>query len=226
MLTITDLKEIASELGLGHFANIGLETLREKIRSWCQEHEIPESDPRLRGCLDMPSDGSRIDSKAREEGGMVDSSSEDKTEPLSSGKGFSEEIEKLKNMSFEEADRRHMETEEKSVWKKAMRLVRCQIVCNNPNKTSYQGEIFSARNKFIPEVKKFIPFNVPTHVPTILLNMIREKKLQTFVTEKLPNGMQTKRSKLIPEYSVTILSPLTPEEFNAIRQKQLAEGNN
>jgi len=225
MLTITDLKEIASELGLGHFANIGMETLRGKIRDWCQEHEIPEDDPRLRGCLQMPSDGSRIDSKAQEEGGMVDSSSKAETRAVSSEKGFSEKIEKLRNLTFEEADKRHMESEEKSVWKKAMKLVRVQISCNNPNKTSYQGEIFSARNKFIPEVKKFVPFNVPTHVPQILLNMIKEKQLQTFVTEKLPNGMQTKRSKLVPEYSITVLSPLTSEEFNAIRQKQLAEGN-
>ena len=157
---------------------------------------------------------------------MIDSSSKEKAEPLSPEKGFSEEIEKLKGMTFEEADKRHIESEEKTVWKKAMKLVRVQISCNNPNKTSYQGEIFSARNKFIPEVKKFVPFNVPTHVPQILLNMIKEKKLQTFVTEKLPNGMQTKRSKLVPEYSITVLSPLTPEEFNAIRQKQLAEGNN
>ena len=225
MLTITELKEIASELGLGHFANIGIETLRGKIRDWCAEHGISEDDPVLRGCLDMPSDGPRIDSKAQEEGGMVDSSSEGKTEPQKASQEFSEKIEKLKRLTFEEADKRHMESEEKSVWKKAMKLVRCQISCNNPNKTSYQGEIFSARNKFIPEVKKFIPFNVPTHVPTILLNMIKEKKLQTFVTEKLPNGMQTKRSKLVPEYSITILAPLTSEEFNAIRQKQLAEGN-
>ena len=226
MLTITDLKEIASELGLGHFANIGLETLRGKIRDWCAEHGIAEDDPILRGCLDMPSDGSRIDSKAQEEGAMIDSSSEGKTEPQKASQTFSEKIEKLKHLTFEEADRKQIETEEKSVWKKAMKLVRCQISCNNPNKTSYQGEIFSARNKFIPEVKKFIPFNVPTHVPMILLNMIKEKQLQTFVTEKLPNGMQTKRSKLVPEYSITVLPPLTSEEFNAIRQKQLAEGNN
>ncbi len=226
MLTITDLKEIASELGLGHFANIGLETLRGKIRDWCAEHGIAENDPILRGCLDMPSDGSRIDSKAQEEGAMIDSSSEGKSEPQKTSQAFSEKIEKLKHLTFEEADRKQIETEEKSVWKKAMKLVRCQISCNNPNKTSYQGEIFSARNKFIPEVKKFIPFNVPTHVPMILLNMIKEKQLQTFVTEKLPNGMQTKRSKLVPEYSITVLPPLTSEEFNAIRQKQLAEGNN
>ena len=226
MLTITDLKEIASELGLGHFANIGLETLRGKIRDWCAEHGIAEDDPILRGCLDMPLDGPRIDSKAQEEDAMIDSSSEGKSEPQKTSQAFSEKIEKLKHLTFEEADRKQIETEEKSVWKKAMKLVRCQISCNNPNKTSYQGEIFSARNKFIPEVKKFIPFNVPTHVPTILLNMIKEKQLQTFVTEKLPNGMQTKRSKLVPEYSITILPPLTSEEFNAIRQKQLAEGNN
>ena len=225
MLTITDLKEIASELGLGHFANIGLETLREKIRAWCAEHEIPESDPRLRGCLDMASEGSRMPQDGQEEGTPYDSSSGEKEGLKSAPVKTSFEVNRLANLTFEEADRKHIETEEKAVWKKAMKLVRVQISCNNPNKGSYQGEIFSARNKYIPEVKKFIPFNVPTHIPQILLNMIREKNLQTFVTEKLPNGLQTRRSKLVPEYNIQILSPLTPEEFNAIRQKQLAEGN-
>ena len=49
MLTITDLKEIASELGLGHFANIGFETLKGKIKDWCAEHGIAEDDPVLKG---------------------------------------------------------------------------------------------------------------------------------------------------------------------------------
>lgn len=226
MLTITELKEIALEIGLGHFANIGIETLRSKIADYCDAQGIPQDDPRLRGCLDMPENGARMAQISPETEETGDSSSEGKTERKIPEKGFSEKIEKLKHLTFEEADKKHIESEEKNVLKRAMKLVRCQIACNNPNKTSYQGEIFSARNKFIPEVKKFIPFNVPTHVPTILLNMIKEKKLQTFVTEKLPNGMQTKRSKLVPEYSIQILPPLTPEEFNAIRQKQLAEGNN
>ena len=225
MLTITELKEIASELGLGHFANIGIETLRGKIRDWCAEHGISEDDPVLRGCLDMPSDSSRIDSKAQEEGGMIDSSSKADEEPVEAiAKNFTE-VEKLSSLTFAEADRKRAQQEERNVYRKAMKLVRCQIACNNPNKASYQGEIFSVMNHAIPEVKKFVPFNVPTHVPQIMLNMIKEKQLQTFVVKKLPNGDQTRVSKLVPEYSIQILPPLTAEEFNAIRQKQLAEGN-
>ena len=133
---------------------------------------------------------------------------------------------KLATMSFAELEQKKNEKDKEKYSKEALRLVRCIITCNNKNKTSYSGEIFSARNAVIDEVKKFIPFNVPTHVPTILLNMIKEKQLQMFKKEKLSNGTVVTRSYLTPEYNIQELPPLTASEFEAIKQKQLAEGRN
>jgi hypothetical protein len=133
-------------------------------------------------------------------------------------------IEKLANMSFADMEAKKKLDDKAKNSKEALKLVRCQISCNNKNKTSYSGEIFSARNAVIDEVKKFIPFNVPTHVPQILLNMIKEKQVQMFKKEKLANGAVVTRSYLAPEYNIQILPPLTPAEFEAIKQKQLAEG--
>lgn len=126
--------------------------------------------------------------------------------------------------SFAEADKVKQKKDAEERNKDAMRLVRCKITCNNKNKDKYTGEIFCVRNKNI-EVKKFIPFNIITHVPVILLNMIKEKKYQKFKEEKLPNGIKTVKPYLIDEYNVIELSPITSEEFNAIKQKQLAEGS-
>lgn len=133
---------------------------------------------------------------------------------------------KLAVMSFAELEQKKSEENKLKHSKNALKLVRCIVSCNNKNKTSYSGEIFSARNAVIDEVKKFIPFNVPTHVPTILLNMIKEKQLQMFKKEKLANGTVVTRSYLTPEYNIQELPPLTPAEFEAIKQKQLAEGRN
>lgn len=133
---------------------------------------------------------------------------------------------KLAVMSFEELEQKKNAEKKAKHSKEALKLVRCIVTCNNKNKTSYSGEIFSARNAVIDEVKKYIPFNVPTHVPTILLNMIREKQLQMFKKEKLNNGTTVTRSYLTPEYNIQELPPLTAAELEAIKQKQLAEGRN
>lgn len=133
---------------------------------------------------------------------------------------------KLATMSFAELEQKKNEKDKEKYSKEALRLVRCIITCNNKNKTSYSGEIFSARNAVIDEVKKYIPFNVPTHIPTILLNMIKEKQLQMFKKEKLANGSVVTRSYMMPEYNIQELPPLTAAELEAIKQKQLAEGRN
>ena len=135
-------------------------------------------------------------------------------------------VSKLAAMSFNEAEGKAVKSARAEKQKEAMRLVRCTISCNNKNKSEFSGEIFCARNKILPEVKKFVPFGVPTHVPLILLNMIKEKQYQVFRTKKLPNGQTVKEPSLIPEYNIQELPPLTQQELDAIARKQLAEGYN
>ena len=130
----------------------------------------------------------------------------------------------LANLTFAKADAANNKKNENIIRKEALKLTRCIITCNNPNKVSYQGEIFCARNKIVDAVKKFIPFGVKTHVPQILLNMIKEKKLQMFKKEKV-NGNMITRTYLIPEYNIQELPPISPEEFESIKRKQLAEGS-
>ena len=137
----------------------------------------------------------------------------------------SENEEKAKKITFASLESKHKVTDPKEVLKHATKLVRCIITCNNTVKASLPGEIFSVRNSLIPEQKKFISFNTPTHVPQMMLNMIKEKKYQHFTKKRLPNGQFTTEAKLLPEYNVQELPPLTEDEYMAIRQKQLAEGN-
>lgn len=137
-----------------------------------------------------------------------------------------EYIEKLANLTFSGAEAKYIKEEERVQAKEATKLVHCMITCNNKNKSSLTGEIFTVRNAVLPEIKKFVSFGVPTHVPAIMLNMIKEKEYQMFRKERLPNGASVTRPFLTKEYNIQELPPLTSEELEAIKQKQLAEGMN
>ena len=131
-----------------------------------------------------------------------------------------------KDTTFASLTKKMVDKFENTAFRRAMKLVRVRISCNDTNKRNFKGKIFTVQNSVIPYVKKFVPFNAPTHVPQIMLDMIKEKQLQIFYEERSPSGRKVKKSRLIPEYNVEILPPLTAKELDAIRQKQLAESGN
>lgn len=123
--------------------------------------------------------------------------------------------------SFESLSKEVNEEKEKNADKNAMKLVRVKIACNNPNKTNYTCEIFTVKNSQI-EIKKCVPFNVKTHIPQIMYNMLKDKECTIFVTKRV-DGRPVTKTKLIKEYNIEVLPPITTEELEAIKQKQLAE---
>ena len=157
---------------------------------------------------------------------MSDTSEKEKETKEAPVEANAEEIAKLAKTTFASLEAQHQIQDDATVLKRATKLVRCIVTCNNSVKSALPGEIISARNSMIPEQKKFIPFNTPTHVPQIILNVLKEKQYQFFKQVRLPNGIMSTKAILMPEYNIQELPPLTAEEFNAIRQKQLAEGKN
>lgn len=103
----------------------------------------------------------------------------------------------------------------------ALALVRVRITCMNPNKKEMEGEIFCTGNSELGTVKKFVPFETEWHVPRIILNMIKRRQYQTFVTKKTPNGGKVKTGKLVREFAVEELPPLTEKELAELKQRQL-----
>lgn len=106
----------------------------------------------------------------------------------------------------------------------ANRLIRAEIVCMNPNKREWQGEIFTVANSKIGTIKKFVPFNVPFHIPQAILNMIKERQCQIFETVKDSRGNKSRKGKLIKEFGVNILDPLTDREIKELAAAQAAAG--
>ena len=106
--------------------------------------------------------------------------------------------------------------------REASELVRIRLTCMNPNKREWEGEIFSAGNSLVGTFTKYVPFNAEDgwHVPHIILEMIRARHCQIFYTEKSRNGVNVRKGKLIKEFNIEILPPLTPAELHDLAQRQ------
>lgn len=102
----------------------------------------------------------------------------------------------------------------------ARKLVRVRITCHNPNKAELEAEYFTFGNDYV-SITRLVPFETEWHVEQALLDMIREKKYQHFYSKKNGPGMpETREAKLVREYAIEILPPLTPEELADLRSQQ------
>jgi hypothetical protein len=67
-----------------------------------------------------------------------------------------------------------------------------------------------------------VPFNADAgwHVPQIILNRIKSKEYVHHYVIPGPKGSKVNRQKLVKEFSVEILDPLTPKELKDLAQRQ------
>lgn len=111
--------------------------------------------------------------------------------------------------------------------REALKLVRVRITCMNPAKKEWEGEIITVANNAVGTVKRYVPFNIEDgwHVEHILLEQLRERQCQIFVTEKDSRGNKVRKGKLIREFAIEMLDPLTEEELAELAQRQaMAKG--
>ena len=99
-------------------------------------------------------------------------------------------------------------------------LIRVNITCMNPNKSEWEGEVFTCGNAVVGTVKKYVPFGEDYHVPRIILTMIEDKFYQSFFTQKGADGQKTRKGKMSKEFAIRLLDPLTEEELQALAQRQ------
>ena len=111
--------------------------------------------------------------------------------------------------------------------REALKLVRVRITCMNPAKKEWEGEIITVANNAVGTVKRYVPFNTEDgwHVEHILLEQLRERQCQIFVSEKDSRGNKVRKGKLIREFAIEVLEPLTEEELAELAQRQaMAKG--
>lgn len=104
----------------------------------------------------------------------------------------------------------------------ATKLVRIRVTCMNPAKKEWEGEILTVGNANVGTLKKYIPFNADEgwHVPTIMYEALKERQCQVFVSTKTKNGVTMRQGKLIKEFAIEVLPPLTEEELKDLAQRQ------
>lgn len=102
------------------------------------------------------------------------------------------------------------------------KLVRVQIACLNPAKSELPGEIFTVHNDVVGTVKKFVPYNEAGesyHIPYFLYKFLKRKKYLQIVPP--PKGARTAATtKMVPEFSITVLEQLTPAELKELARAQ------
>ena len=110
-----------------------------------------------------------------------------------------------------------------------LHLVRVRIACLNPDKAEWNGEILCVANKFLGEVKKFIPFGEATedgyHIPYILYNQLKSRKfLQIKTRRSRTNGNIEVTQKWVPEFAIDVLDPLDKDGLKELAAAQAAAG--
>jgi len=111
--------------------------------------------------------------------------------------------------------------------KEASALVRIRVTCMNPNKKNHEGEVFTVSNSVVGTHRKYVPFNAENgwHVPKMLLGVIQERQCQIFVKAKDFRGRDVAKGKLIKEFAVEILDPLTMDELEDLKTQQALANN-
>lgn len=106
--------------------------------------------------------------------------------------------------------------------REANTLIRIRVACMNPNKKEWEGEVITAGNSAVGTFKKYIPFNADEgwHVPTIIYNQLIQRECQVFTTKKDSRGNNVRQGKLIKEFAVEVLPPLTPDELKELARRQ------
>lgn len=108
--------------------------------------------------------------------------------------------------------------------KEAGKLVRILLNTRDPNKKDWPGEIFSVGNSAVGFFKKYVPYGTEWHVPQIIVNSLKSKKVQVFISKVDARGNKTKEGKLIPAYNLEVLPPLTPDEISDLAKAQQGSG--
>ena len=104
---------------------------------------------------------------------------------------------------------------------KASRLVRVVVNCRNPNKQEWEGEIFTIGNRKFG-FKKYVPFNNEEgwHIPQMMYDHLLTKQCQVFITKRDERGNRIREGKMINEFNIQVLPPLTPQEYKDLGQRQ------
>jgi len=108
--------------------------------------------------------------------------------------------------------------------KEATKLIRVNITCKDPMKSSWEGEIISVGNDVVGDIKKYIHFDTDNgwHVPQMILNVMKNKECTVFKQKRGPDGKHVSDTRQIKAYGIEYLEPLTDNEMDELARDQTA----
>ncbi len=104
--------------------------------------------------------------------------------------------------------------------REAKKLIRVMVINNNPTKKEWAGEYFGASNNAVGTIRRFVPFNIETHVENIIVNQLKARQMTRFHDAVNKKGQKVRKYRLVPEFSITVLDPLTPTELKKLAEDQ------
>lgn len=203
------LKARADQMGITYKSNIGVEALKAKINAKLDDKPDPgDGDEAQAGTTAQTETGTPAANAAAAQTKVIQAPPAPPA-PVELTKAQQEQ--KFRN----EQQKEHMA------------LVRVRISCLNPMKSQVKGEFITVANKYLGTVTKFVPFGEQTdegfHIPKILLAEMRNRKFNSVTTKKGPNGQMLPTQRLVPEFAIEELEPLTEQELARLAAAQLAE---
>lgn len=125
-----------------------------------------------------------------------------------------------------EISKEEVADDHRAQWEDAMKLVRLRISNLNPDNREVPGEVITIYSKVTGRVSKFVPFD-PTfsangyHVPNIIYKFLKNKKfVSRTVKTTNQHGREEVITRLVNEYALEVLPPLTYEELKDLAAKQ------
>ena len=106
-----------------------------------------------------------------------------------------------------------------------LKLVRCRIANMNPAKGDLKGEIITVGNKYLGTIKKFVPFGEAGesyHLPRIMVDELKAREFNQVRTRKGNKGQTIIEQRLVKEYNIVELEPLTEKELAELARQQAA----
>lgn len=114
--------------------------------------------------------------------------------------------------------------------REAMQLVRCKIICHDPQKKSREGEFITVGNSVIGTFRVFVPYNgerdVEWHIPRIVIDILKRKTCIKSVRETDKNHQHSSLDdvRVGKAFDIVELPPLSEEELKALAEEQRAMG--
>ena len=124
---------------------------------------------------------------------------------------------KIVPMTSEEYRKKYLPDRKKNL----NRLIRVRVTCMNPAKRDWEGEIISVGSAKHGTFKKFVPFDGREwHIPKVIYDEMVGRECTVWSNGKDSRGRTIRKGRLVPEFSIQVLDPMTKQELETLKKQQ------